>query len=342
MSTSDKENYDKVVLPAIQIPSWRVMKAIERGNANRLLFTTWGGLGDQICAEPTLRFAIDTFKKDGCEVHLATDFPELFQHLEFDSVINLKESRPVWEDYLVMHTITTPESLTWEFASHCVTHCVDFPTLCSTRSTLPISYKNVVLKPEVDETRAWELSGYLHPNFVAVHPGAHWETKTFPASWWNAVLSGLKREGFTPVIIGVPPNGDGTTVDVDTEGCVDLRGKTTIMESVWMLQAMHYLITNDSSPLHMAASGDAHIAYLATAKHQDYIQHWRFNGVKNEWGWRQKHFNKSGIWNHVNHCPNVDETVTVDKIDQETLMSWLCEPEEIVEWICQIRSSLPQ
>ncbi len=317
---------DKIVIPAIEIPSYRTGKALERGNAHKMLFTTWGGIGDQICAEPTLRFAIDTFKQ--CEVYLASENPELYRHLSFKKVFDTRKVKPIKENYLVFETIPDPARLTFEFVSHCVTHCVDFPTLASLRCTTPISYKSVILTPKISPERKLELSEFIDNKYVAIHAGRHWPSKTFPASWWNGVLEQLKLEGYIPVLFGKDEETQGT-VDTITEGCVDLREKTTLEESIWLLQRMKSMVTNDSSPMHMAATGDAYIAFIASAKHHDFLYHWRHG----KWAWRMQHFNKGGIWDTLSHCPNQQEPVLVDQVNLETLKSWLPEPKEITSWI---------
>ena len=47
----------KAILPAFNIPSFNVQRAFEAGVKRKFLINTWGGLGDQICAEPAMRFA---------------------------------------------------------------------------------------------------------------------------------------------------------------------------------------------------------------------------------------------------------------------------------------------
>lgn len=315
---------DKIIIPAEQVPSYRTMRALRDGVGGNLLFKTWGGIGDQICAEPTLRFALDTFKN--VKVSLATELPELFTHLNFHKVYDLRKEKPNYQNYFVFDTITHPETLTWEFMSHCVTHCVDFPSLCALRCQLPVSYRRVMMKPPTPRQEVQDVFKTINPVFV--HAGAHWESKTFPVAWWNEVLKSLLQNGFTPVLIGKECDDNRTTVQVDPTRCVDLRNKTSLLETIWLLQKARYVVTNDSSPLHMAATGNAWIAFVATAKHPDYIKHWRAGG----WSWRMENFGRGGMWDIVDNCPNKAEDVLVDKIDEKTLMSWLPNPGEFAEW----------
>src|ERR1700677_3422758 len=129
---------DRMVIPARMIPGFRTSIAIQDRVERKLLFRTWGGLGDQICAEPTLRYALKSFQN--CELSLSSERPELFTHLDFHKVFDEREVKPHYENYLIFETITPPDdsNLVWQFFSHMLTNCVDFPSLCALRSQLPV------------------------------------------------------------------------------------------------------------------------------------------------------------------------------------------------------------
>jgi hypothetical protein len=315
---------DQVVLPLMQIPTFRTSLAIQNGVHKNLIVKTWGGLGDQICTEPTLRYMLKHFTD--CKISLAAELPELFSHLKFHKVFDLKESTPVWENYLVFQTITPQTDLTWEFMSHMITHCVDFTSLCALRCQLPNAEKEVILKPLADAVKMADLK--IPENAIYIHAGKHWQSKTFPKDFWDSVLNEILLRGGKPVLIGANTDDNRGTVDVDTSGCLDLRNKLSVLESIWLLQRAKVLLTNDSSPLHMAAPGDAWIGFIATCKHPDYITHWR----KGEFGWRQKNFGKGGIWDIINHNPNAESEVTAEYVKPEILRSWLPDPSEFAAW----------
>lgn len=310
---------DQVIIPAQMMPGFRTMKAIERGVESNLLITTWGGIGDQVCAEPTLRYAIEQFGSLA-NISLATHIPEVFRHLEFKEVFDLNKVAPVAENYLVFKTIPEQTDLSWQFLNHCVINCVDYPALAAFRCQLPVRAREVKLYSTPielpEDTR------------VVIHPGKHWPSKTFPKAWWDEVIVYLVGLGFKPVIIGKDMDDNRGTVDVSTEGCLDLRDKLDLNGMVYLLQNSRVVLTNDSSPLHIAASGPAYIGYVATCKHPDYITHWR----RGEWGFRMKNFGRGGIWNDLDHLPNKANAVTVDACTKEQMDAWLPEPIELAEW----------
>ncbi len=317
-----------VNVPMWQIPVYRTQLAIDNGVERNLLFRTWGGIGDQICAEPTLRFALKMFKD--CQISLASELPGLFKHLPFKRVFDLKEELPLYKNYFVFETITPPDdsNLVWQFFSHLLTNCVDFPALCALRSQLPVADREIELTCDVPANLLWHIDVL---GGAVVHPGKHWQSKTFPKKFWDGVLKGLIRRGITPVLIGADADDNRGTVDVDVTGCLDLRNRLTIRESIWACQSANVVLTNDSAPLHMAASGSAWIGFVATCKHPDMISHWR----QGQWQWREKNFGSGGVWDVVDYCPNKAQSVEVESVPVELLKSWLPDPEVMASWAAE-------
>ena len=316
----------RVAIPVFHLPMFRTSFAVENGVEKNILIKTWGGLGDQICAEPTLRFAIKTFKD--CKISLASEAPELFSHLSFHRVFDLRQELPNYSKFLTFDTITSPDdsNLVWQFISHMITNCVDFPSMCAFRCQLPIADKEIQLSDKAPEGMIPFLSTY-EKNRIYVHAGRHWQSKTFPKSWWDSVLAHIIKGGAVPVLIGGDHDKNRGTVDVDTKGCIDLRNKTSIAETVWLLKRAKVLLTNDSAPLHMAAAGDAWIGFIATCKHPDMIMHWRHG----QWAWREKNLGLGGIWDVLDYCPNKDSDVTAENVGDH-LETWLPSPESFAEW----------
>jgi ADP-heptose:LPS heptosyltransferase len=316
----------ELAIPAHMVPGWRTSYAVQRGVEKEILFRTWGGIGDQICAEPTIRFAIKAFKD--CNVSLASEHPEFFRHLKFKRVYDLKDHQPIWENYLTLDTIRNCDDLSWQFYSHMLVNCVDYPTLCALRSMLPISEKQVQLFPTDIEYRV--IRKIVFDKFddkVVVHPGKHWQSKTFPVEWWQAVIDELENEKVTPILIGGDVDDNRGTVNVTTKNGFDLRGQLSLMETVALLKRAPVLLTNDSAPLHMAADSHCWIGFVATCKHPDMIMHWRRGG----WAWRMKNHGKGGIWEVIDNCPNKVNSVEAENVG-DRLLEWLPDPKEFAQW----------
>lgn len=343
MSEPQRERLDpskRVSIPMQLLPIFRSSLANEAGVARKLMFRTWGGLGDQICAEPTLRYGLKAF--GDCEHFLASEKPELFSHLNFKRVFDLKEERPIYEtsngypNYFLMDTITPPDesNLVWQFFSHLLTNAVDFASMCAYRMQLPVADREIFLEGP-SAVPLW-LQELVKQKTVFIHAGRHWQTKTFPKDWWDKVIDGVADLGIKPILIGANTDDNRGTVDVDADRCLDLRNAITVKQCVWLLQRSAVLLTNDSAPLHMAASRDPRnsktghnwIGVVASCKHPDYIKHWR-NGL---WSYREENLSVSGLWDLLDFNPNSDKDVKAEFVDEEILRSWLPKPEFMVDW----------
>jgi ADP-heptose:LPS heptosyltransferase len=194
---------------------------------------------------------------------------------------------------------------------------------------LPIASKEVRLVNTTSEKE--KIEGLIKNEiqnrpFVVVHAGKHWPAKTFPKNWWDKVIETLKVAGAVPVLVGgdVSPMNEQekprSTVDVETEGCIDFRNKLSLMETVALLKRSKAILTNDSAILHMAVDSDAWIIYITLAKHPDLLTHYR-SGV---WGWRMKSMEKGGMWNKTHVLMGID----IKDIEEKDMIAWLPRPED--------------
>lgn len=311
-------------IPAMELPSFRIHVAVQKKVENKILLCTGGGIGDYITAEPSFRFAMRNFKN--CEFYLLSQIPDLFRHLSFKQIFNEKrEEKPKFDEYFTFRSMPDHEGVQSEFITQLWTNCVDYSSLNMFRFQLPPEDREIKLVPSARDLLAAEQ---VQNRDVAIHAGMTWQSRTFPESWWNAVLKAIIKAKGRPLLIGARSADDRGTVNVDVQGCLDLRGKLSVMESVAVLQKTKVLLTNDSAPLHMAASGDSWIGMISTARHPYYITHWR----KGRWSWRQENLSRGGLWQTYSVCPNQVKQVNISVCDPEELLSWLPEPEYCAEW----------
>jgi hypothetical protein len=321
---------DTATIPAWEIPSFRVFHALQRGTDKRWLFKLPGGLGDVVCAEPVIRFAAEHFL--GVSISIVTHLPELFSHLP----VHIHRPGEVNEqDYYVLETIRPSQSLNWEFYTHPLLHCVDYLSVSTLRCQLPNAAKEVRL-PEFDDLTNPIVRSIVRnsDNFVVVHPGRHWQSKTFPASWWNAVIDCLHDRGFDVCLVGKHIDERLGYVALDRSDVIDLRDSLSIPELVFLLKGCRYLVTNDSSPIHIAAAGQAFIAFVASCKHPDFLYHWR----QGQYGWRMRDFGRDGLYNYMSWSPVQKDEVSIEFCTPEMMERILPEPDEIAFHLSQLRS----
>ena len=315
-----------VQVPAKQVPPYRYAIAKER-EIKQIMMTTWGGLGDQVCGEPALRYAFKLFQ--GYEISLLSSFPELFQHLPFECryhksfAANLND-----QDWLVIHTNPSQFTMSRDFVNHHFTQVVDFSTICAFQRQLPIVDRTVQLAKS-----DWHTKNDFP---ILIHPGRHWSSKTFPKAWWEQVIAKLAaRFPGKIAIIGKDIDRETGTVDVALPvGVVtDLRNKLDLLDLSSACQAAKVVITNDSSPLHIAAAGDATILFIASCKEADHLMHWRMNQWtrKVEFGHKMKNLGRDGLWNHQSSIPIRDTDFRIDIMDESLMEKILPDSSVVVD-----------
>ncbi|MGL4253725.1 MAG: lipopolysaccharide heptosyltransferase II [Fusobacteriaceae bacterium] len=97
------------------------------------------------------------------------------------------------------------------------------------------------------------LKGYEDKKIIAVAPGSKWFTKKWPLEYFNSLLEKLEnREDIGVVVIG---GKEEELLNVKkTKNMVDLRGKTTLLQLAELLKRSEIVVTNDSSPVHIASA----------------------------------------------------------------------------------------
>lgn len=130
--------------------------------------------------------------------------------------------------------------------------------------------KPLGLRPESSATRmtldfsaeiaaeAERLVGDLRSDFVVLAPGSVWATKRWTAEGFASVADALQLQGYSVVLLGGPddvPVGEAVSALMKRRDRVrNLTGVCTIAVSAQVLSRARLVVTNDSSPLHMASA----------------------------------------------------------------------------------------
>lgn len=246
-----------------------------------------GGLGDQVCAEPVLRYIHDVLYPDA-DIYVTTTYPELFTPLP-----RLKVSKVPWTNVMAdaVHRIEMHPSKDTghgKYTLNVLSHPVDYISMEALERTLPASAKSIHLEVTEAGTRECMDVAESNPegwlgvrNLVLVHPGVGWLSKTFPQSWWQEVANLLATKGYRVGVIGrdlmikvgdtshaylpitVPPDGVDFRDRLSTEGLIALLSKAPV------------LISNDSAPIHLAGAFDNWIVLIPTCKHPEHVLPYR-------------------------------------------------------------------
>jgi lipopolysaccharide heptosyltransferase I len=101
------------------------------------------------------------------------------------------------------------------------------------------------------------LLGELPRPLIAIHAGASWQTKRWPAEHFAALASrALASFGGGVVIVGGPgEEAIGKAIASSIVGPVlDITGKTALLQLAAILEAADVMLSNDSGPMHLAAA----------------------------------------------------------------------------------------
>lgn len=254
-----------------------------------ILVSVNGGMGDQICAEPAIRFMREKLYPES-EFFVVTHFPRIFKHLEKLGIkVFLHGEEKIHADtpFYIVQSLPNPDTMQWAIVSHLLCHTVDYSSIALMKRLLPMNNKTLDFELIGDDFI--NLYKFIPEDtdfskLVVVHPGKHWETKTFPADYWQAIIDGLFNLGIKVCVIGKDEKGDppdfihgarGTVNVTCGLGVYDLRNKFDIGTLAALLFKAKVLISNDSSPIHLAGAFDNWIVVIPSCKHPDHILPYR-------------------------------------------------------------------
>lgn len=117
-------------------------------------------------------------------------------------------------------------------------------------------YEIELYPSEADEKKIADLieeKGFAGKKIVAVAIGSKWFTKKWPLEYFNEVIKKLgERKDLGIILVG---GKEESFLNAEiTENTLDLRGKTTLLELAAVLERSDVVVTNDSSPIHIASA----------------------------------------------------------------------------------------
>jgi hypothetical protein len=318
---------------------WKMAKGdYSKFETRHLYIAVTGGLGDQICAEPALRFMRKNLYSED-EMVVATHFPRLFLHLEEMGVKVIRHGQfqpqpdtPYW----LGESLPGPTTLNWAICSHLLCNSIDYSSMALMKRTLTLDDRQIHFKvTDQDRQEICELVGDENiEQYIAFHPGAHWESKTFPKKYWQSIIDQLVDKGEKLIIIGKDTLGDPPdykagargTVDIDSRGQIDLRNKNNIGTLAALLERAKALISNDSAPVHLAGAFDNWIYLIPSCKHPGHVLPYRKGSVL----YKAKALYKKLTIDEVESRPTQVTETSAEKIVNDWF-EYLMEPEDVIQ-----------
>lgn len=299
-----------------------------------ILIDVQGGLGDQVQAEPAIRWGLENVWQDA-DVDIKTHWPRIFQHLAHQADIFLHDEWVPKPDtpYYRACTLPGPDTPTWVTVSNLLCHTVDFCSIALLKRTLPMEARTVCLEVTPgDIIEAQNIAGEAEiGSLILVHAGWHWEGKTLPIPWWQSVINGLQADGLTVCLIG--KNEDetrGVLPLVCPTGGIDARERTSLGGLFALIYGAGLLISNDSAPIHIAGANVIPLILIPTTKAPDHLLPYRRGAIS----WRTKALYRRPMWQDFVTAPNewLDAGI-VDRVPggEEHWVDYLPDPAQVVQ-----------
>ena len=291
-----------------------------------------GGLGDQVASEPTLRYVRDFLYRDD-NIVLISDFPEMFEHLGLP-VYKAGQKIPVAKGFVELQTLRSPDHVSWEYMSHPLCHSTDFSALQVGRCILPMDAKQIQLG--VDQAALKSVEEKCEEvgleNLVLLHPGRGWDSKSFPPDVWQSYLDALLKAKYKVAIIGKHLSDEQGIVKFvwDKTGCIDLVNKLSLKELTALISRARVLVSNDSSPVHIAGAFDHWIGLIATCKRPDYVLPYRNGG---DCFYKAEALEEYKLYEWYNAQPTQVYGATIDKCTDEQLRAACPSAEKVLSFV---------
>lgn len=260
------------------LKSWNEENDYSKFNKRTIVVSITAGMGDQICAEPVVRYIKENEFKDD-DVIVITHHPRLFNHIENVKVVDYNEYNGTETASLVIYACPSDEYNTHGL-SHIYFHPTDYASFSMIKKTIPNKDKTIQLAVSLEGiSEIFDIMGKdsdLLEKMVVVHPGKWWKSKTFPKSWWQEVIDGIAAHDIPVGLIGKTLSKKQGYINVDCPvNGYDFRDLTTLDGMISLISKAPVLLTNDSSPIHIGGAFDNWIVTLATAKLDDHILPYR-------------------------------------------------------------------
>jgi ADP-heptose:LPS heptosyltransferase len=309
------------------LTSWKYDK--ERKYPQRVFVSVSGGLGDQINAQPAIRFMREKVLLKA-EIIVATHYPRIFRDIKGIKVYMQGEFKTQPDTpYCVLDSFPPPKSATYAVMGNLLCHTVDYCSMALLKRNLPFEDKNIKLNVSLkDIQKAIEVVGIRDlRDLVLIHPGKHWESKTMPKKWWEEIIDGLAKEKVPVCIIG--KTGDpGVWHFEEKKGVINTIDLLDLDALIALIAQAKVLVTSDSAPIHIAGAFDNWIIAIPTVKHPDHILPFRHSSVYHK---TDVLYKKLVLDDYSTSPFEVNEVAVAKLVD--TWDNYLVEPKVVIEKI---------
>ena len=226
------------------------------------------GLGDSICATPSLRKLYYAYGK---KISVLTEHPIIFKNNPYvDEVFDSREiSRESLVDKYELLTSFAPnlENQYGIGLRHNVMDIRQFHAAGLGFQLLP-EESDMDFVPD-----PWEPIENLPEKFVLIHPVQTWASRTWEAEKWQLLTKMLNDYGIPVISMGKSSSEIGfhmvnkPVFDFPIQLGLNLMNNANISQTWWLMQKSIATVTMDSGMLHLAGTTDGEIIQLGSSIH---------------------------------------------------------------------------
>lgn len=224
------------------------------------------GLGDLLCATPTIKKLHDAYEK---KIYVLSKMPELFKNNPYveKSLKSSSVDMTYFNENFLMHNsfynVGKKNERGIEFKHNMMDirqfHAIHLGFMLG-KDEMECFYEPLTpLTIEVPE------------NYVLIHPVSTWESRTWKAENWMQLTKTLNDSGFNVVSIGKDSSETGffnvqkPVFNFEIEKGMNLMNKTSISDCWHLINKATAFVTMDSGLLHLAGTTDTHIIHLGSS-----------------------------------------------------------------------------
>ena len=234
------------------------------------------GLGDLICATPTIRKLSESYEQ---QITVLSKMPELFKNLPYVEA-SYKSTSIDWDyfnEHYIMHNSFTNVGKKDERGVEMKHNMMDIRQYHAVQLGFMLNSKE--LQCNYIPTESPKNS--IHQKYILIHPVQTWPNRTWAAEKWMELVKKLNDDGVYVVSIGKDSSETGffnvekPVFNFDIPYGMNLMNQTSISECYHLIFNAACFITMDSGLLHLAGTTNTPIIQLGSSLNPEFRRPYR-------------------------------------------------------------------
>lgn len=244
------------------------------------------GLGDLICATPTIRKLSEAYEQ---KITVVSNIPELFKKLSYVKA-SYKASSIDWNyfnEHYIMHNSFYNVGKRNERGVEMKHNTMDIRQFHAVHLGFMLNKNELNCDYRPLTENRFDLPKY----YVVIHPVQTWANRTWAAEKWMSLVKKLNDDGVYVVSIGKDSsekgffNVDKPVFNFDIPYGMNLMNQTSISDCYHIIKNAQCFVTMDSGLLHLAGTTNTHIIQLGSAINPELRAPYRHNNQDHKYSY---------------------------------------------------------